>query len=132
MYTSGWLTNQYAKIIRPYNITEQQYQVLRILQECYPNAATVNYIIEGMIDKMSNASRLVDKLIAKELVIKVKSSSDMRSVDVLLTDKGLSLLDELNTQICISQEYFLGLDEDELNSLNNLIDILRKNQNKTT
>ena len=87
MFTTAWILNKYAKILKPYNLTEQQYNVLKILRECYPKPANVNYILEGMIDKMSNASRLVDKLVLKNLVKKVKSKYDLRSVDILLTEK---------------------------------------------
>ncbi len=128
MYTNGWLINRYAKILKPYHLTEQQFNVLKILRESYPRVATINYILEGMFDKMSNASRLVDKLVAKELVQKIKSTYDLRSVDVILTEKGIELMDELSIIINEYELSFLGLEEQELYLLNNLLDRLRKNE----
>jgi DNA-binding MarR family transcriptional regulator len=125
MFTTGWLLNKYAKILKPYNLTEQQYNVLKILRECYPQSSTVNYILEGMIDKMSNASRLVDKLVSKELVKKVKSQFDLRSVDILLTEKGIALMDELSIVMNRYENSFYGLDEKEIKLLNLLLEKLR-------
>lgn len=127
MYTNGWLNNQYAKILKPYHITEPQYNVLKILNQIYPQSASINFIIERMLDKMSNVSRLVDKLIAKQLVIKVKSTQDLRSVNVAITANGLILLKELDDKIIESETNFMGLDESEIEFLNNL---LEKTRNK--
>lgn len=129
MFTTGWLFNKYAKILRPYNLTEQQYSVLKILRECYPRTSTVNYILEGMIDKMSNASRLVDKLVAKDLAKKVKSQFDLRSVDILLTEKGIVLMDELTKIMHEYENSFYGLDEKEIKLLNSLLEKLRNKEN---
>lgn len=78
-----------AKIIlKPFNLTSQQYNVLRILKREDPKGATVNFISNQMLDKNSNGSRIVDKLVAKKLVIKELSHSDKRSVNIKLTEKG--------------------------------------------
>jgi DNA-binding MarR family transcriptional regulator len=127
MFTTGWLLNKYAKILKPYNLTEQQYNVLKILRECHPRTATVNYILERMIDKMSNASRLVDKLVAKDLVKKIKSQFDLRSVDILLTQKGTALMDELSVIMNEYENSLYGLDEKEIKVLNALLEKLRSN-----
>lgn len=127
MYTNGWLINKYSKILKPYNLTEQQFKVLKILRVCYPQPCTVNYIVEGMIDKMSNVSRLVDKLVTKKLVLKVKSNFDLRSVNIILTDKGKSMIEELTILIKEYENSFFGLEEDEIYLLNNFLEKLRKN-----
>ena len=127
MFTTGWLLNKYAKILRPFNLTEQQYNVLKILGESYPKPATVNFILEGMIDEMSNASRLVDKLVSKDLVKKVKSNYDLRSVDILLTQKGITLLNELTLVMSEYDNSHCGLDESEISLLNTLLEKLRPN-----
>ncbi len=128
MYTNGWLNNQYAKILKPYHITEPQYNVLKILNQIYPQSASINFIIERMLDKMSNVSRLVDKLIAKQLVVKVKSTQDLRSVNVALTTNGLRILQELNNKIIESETNFIKLNDSELDSLIILLEKLRKNK----
>jgi DNA-binding MarR family transcriptional regulator len=121
MYTTGWLINKYSKILRPYNLTDQQFKVLKILRECHPHPCTVNDIIGGMIDKMSNVSRLIDKLIAKKLVIKVKSTHDLRSVNVILTEKGKLRIEELSVMVNDYENSFFGLEETEINLLNKLL-----------
>ena len=85
------------EIFKPFDLTLQQYNVLRILRGQYPNPITVIAIIERMLDKMSNASRLVDKLLAKDLVIRRLCPHDRRAVDVIITEKGLELLEKLDT-----------------------------------
>ena len=125
MFTTSWILSKYAKILKPYNLTEQQYNVLKILRECYPQSANVNYILEGMIDKMSNASRLVDKLVLKNLVKKVKSQYDLRSVDILLTEKGIDLMNELLIVMDNYENSYYGLDEKEVTLLNVLLEKLR-------
>lgn len=70
IYTNNWLQSLQVEIFKPFDLTLQQYNVLRILRGQYPNPITVIAIIERMLDKMSNASRLVDKLLAKNLVIR--------------------------------------------------------------
>ena len=122
MYTNGWLTNQYAQILKPYKLSTPQYNVLKILNQNYPQPASINFIIEKMVDKMSNVSRLVDKLIAKQLVIKVKSTQDLRSVNVALTTNGIILLKELSNKIKESEVNFIGLDDSELELLNHLLE----------
>ena len=125
MFTTGWLLRKYATILKPYNLTEQQYNVLKTLRESHPQAATVNFILEGMIDKMSNASRLVDKLVTKDLVRKVRSNHDLRSVDILLTEKGITLLDELSIVMNDDDNSICGLNEKEISLLNTLLEKLR-------
>jgi DNA-binding MarR family transcriptional regulator len=126
MYTNGWLTNQYSKILKPYNLTEQQSYVLKILRDNYPQSVTINHIIENMIDEMSNVSRLVDKLIAKKLVVKEKSIYDLRSLDVKLTEKGVTFYDEMSEQILEWEESFFRANESDLQLLNDLLIRLRE------
>ncbi len=76
-------------MLKPFKITTQQYNVLRILRGQHPNPASINLIIERMLDKMSNASRIVDKLVAKKLADRKVCPEDRRMVDVLITDKGI-------------------------------------------
>ncbi|MEA5459776.1 MarR family transcriptional regulator [Arcicella sp. LKC2W] len=128
MYTNGWLTNQYAQILKPYQLSTPQYNVLKILQQIYPEPANINFIIERMVDKMSNVSRLVDKLIAKQLVVKVKSTEDLRSVNVALTANGTILLKELNQKIIESEANFIRLNDAEINLLNILLEKTRNSK----
>jgi DNA-binding MarR family transcriptional regulator len=81
-----------------------------------------------MIDKMSNVSRLVDKLVSKDLAKKVRSNCDLRSVDILLTEKGIALLAELTTIMDEYDDSFCGLNESEISLINTLLEKLRNNR----
>ncbi len=81
-----------------------------------------------MIDKISNVSRLVDKLVSKDLAKKVRSNCDLRSVDILLTEKGIALLDELTTIMDEYDDSFCGLNESEISLINTLLEKLRNNK----
>lgn len=96
MYTSNWVAGSQMRVLKPFGLTLQQYNVLRILRGQYPNPVKVSDITERMLDKMSNASRLVDKLVAKQLVLRTECPSDRRAVDVVITDPGMALLTRLD------------------------------------
>lgn len=128
IYTSNWLMYQQLEALREYGITPQQYNVLRILKGQYPQPIKVNAITERMMDKTSNASRLVDKLLAKELLIRNSCPSDRRAVDVIITEKGLDLLAQLDPVILELEKNLQTLTPEEANQLSDLLDRLRKNQ----
>jgi DNA-binding MarR family transcriptional regulator len=125
MYTHSWLTDRQAQMLKPFGLTQAQYNVLRILRGQHPHPATVNLIIERMIDKMSNASRLVDKLVAKKLVERHVCPTDRRAVDVCITQKGLDLLLLIDEEVEKAQAKFKVLSEQEANQLSDLLDKLR-------
>lgn len=129
IYTGSWIGQQTADLLKPHNLTIQQYNVLRILRGQYPQPATVNLIIERMLDKMSNASRIVDKLIEKDLVSRNYSKDDRRCVDVIITSKGLKLLEEIDKEEKYWYRRFTTLSETEAAKLNSLLDKLRTNNN---
>ncbi len=126
IYTNNWLQSLQVEIFKPFDLTLQQYNVLRILRGQYPNPITVIAIIERMLDKMSNASRLVDKLLAKDLVIRRLCPHDRRAVDVIITDKGLKLLEELDTLQHQWEDKLQGLTESEALQLSELLDKMRQ------
>ncbi|MEY4539484.1 MAG: hypothetical protein RLZZ306_1241 [Bacteroidota bacterium] len=125
IYTNNWLQSLQVEIFKPFDLTLQQYNVLRILRGQYPNPITVIAIIERMLDKMSNASRLVDKLLAKDLVIRRLCPHDRRAVDVIITEKGLKLLEELDELQHQWESKLHGLTETEALQLSNLLDKMR-------
>ncbi|MFT4031610.1 MAG: MarR family transcriptional regulator [Siphonobacter sp.] len=126
LFTNNWLVARHSDGLKPYDLTVQQFNVLRILRGQYPNAITVNAIIERMLDKMSNASRLVDKLLAKGLVTRVVCPNDRRAVDVLITAKGLSLLAEIDEKMSTWEaDIIRNMSEEEAEMLSHLLDKLR-------
>jgi len=125
LYTAGWLTLLQTQLLRKHGISPQQYNVLRILRGKYPEPATVAYIQDRMLDKMSNASRLVDKLVLKLLVERKPCLQDRRQVDIFITEGGLSLLSDIDIEMGSDEMQFSKLSSDEANMLSHLLDKLR-------
>lgn len=127
IFTGNWLNSHSIKAFKPYGLSPQQYNVLRILKGQYPNAITVNKIAERMLDKNSNASRLIDKLVAKELVIREICPTDRRQMDVLISDKGVELLEIMNKNVSqIDEEIKNLIDEVSAKKVNEVLDKLRE------
>ncbi len=126
IYTSNWMADSQSKLLKPFGLTLQQYNVLRILRGKFPNPVKVSDITERMLDKMSNASRLVDKLLLKELVLRTECPADRRAVDVVLTDAGRALLAEIDQLLADwEQEQHRKLTQDEAIQLSHLLDRMR-------
>ena len=125
IYTSNWVNNKHDFLFKDSKITTQQYNVLRILRGQHPNPCSIKLIRERMLDRMSDASRIVDKLNSKKLVVKRECLNDRRIVDVVITDKGLELLKSLNYIDKTAEKSFKTLSDKEINDLNNLLDKLR-------
>ncbi len=125
LFTSGWLSAKHTCQIKPYGISTQQFNILRILRGQHPKPATVNLLIERMLDKNSNASRLVEKLRVKKLVERAVCQDDRRAVNVIITQKGLDLLEELDKLDGGMVKELKNLTEKEAASISQLLDKLR-------
>jgi len=129
MFTNNWLHGKLLKLFRPHGLTEPQYNVLRILRGQYPSPSTVNLIIDRMIDRMSNASRIVDKLEKKGMVERTQCKKDRRAVDVIITQKALDTLAALDLEMGIWEDTITTIADDKTKSLNKLLDNLRVSPN---
>ncbi len=125
IFTSNWLGAAHACSLKTYGISPQQYNLMRILRGQHPKPATVNLLIDRMLDKNSNASRLVEKLRLKKLVERATCPDDRRAVNVIITDKGLDMLNEIDQQDSNFMKLLKKLDEQEAGQLNSLLDKLR-------
>ncbi|MCW3104136.1 MAG: MarR family transcriptional regulator [Bacteroidetes bacterium] len=125
MFTSNWLGAKHACNLKPYGISSQQFNLLRILRGQHPKPATVNLLIDRMLDKNSNASRLVEKLRVKKLVERATCPEDRRAVNVVITDKGLDLLAEIDKQEMAFLKEMKNITEQEAEQINFLLDKLR-------
>src|SRR5678816_397904 len=96
LFTYGWAVEKLKQIVSEEGITHQQFNILRILRGNHPTPLSTLSIRERMIDKMSDTSRIVDRLVSKGLVKKVICKKDRRLVDVSITDKGLKLFEKLD------------------------------------
>jgi DNA-binding MarR family transcriptional regulator len=125
LYTISWLNSQINPYFKNSGITSQQFNVLRILRGQNGKPCSLKVIKERMLDRMSDASRIVDKLVAKGYVTRATSDEDRRSVDLTISDKGLELLKKLDFVDDAGVEVFKHLNDAELQTLNELLDQLR-------
>jgi DNA-binding MarR family transcriptional regulator len=125
IYTHNWFMDFQNELLKPYGITIQQYNILRILRGQHPKPANIKLIRDRMLDKMSDASRIVEKLRLKDFAGRSLSKTDRRNVDVIITPKGLEVLEKID-QLSYKQELFMShLTLAEINQLNDLLDKLR-------
>ena len=126
LFTYSWCSENIKNMVSPYEVTNQQFNVLRILRGQYPNPCTINLIKSRMLDKMCDASRIVERLLQKGLILKEVNSVDKRAVDILISEKGLSLLKKMDAEIDISALISSKLTADEAQQLNDLLDKMRE------
>ncbi len=125
IYTGNWIMQKQQELLKPFGLTVQQYNVLRILKGQQGNPMTVLAITERMLDKMSNASRLVDKLLEKKLVLRRECPQDRRAVDILILPAGLDLLKEVDQVQQDWGKHFDALGVKRLEEMNQLLDEFR-------
>ena len=121
-YTVNLLSDYQQKFFKDSKITRQQYNALRILKGQYPESSTVGLIKERLIDKNSDASRMVDRLCRLEFVERLESKTDKRAVDVRITKKGLKLLDKLSDKVEDFESPLRVLSKKESEILNTTLD----------
>ena len=124
MFTANWLTNEHRDFFKGYGLTQQQYNVLRILRGQFPNSISTSDIKNRMLDKHSDTSRIVDRLTLKEWVSKKTCPTDRRLVDVTITDSGLELLASIDEAVNQLDEA-IPLTDDEAALLSTLLDKIR-------
>lgn len=124
IYTYNWMNEQMRAFFERVDITSQQFNILRILRGAGQPLSTLQ-IRQRMLDKMSDTSRIVDRLITKGLVKKVVCKSDKRLVDVSITDKGKKLLEKTDKYEPEMDALFGSLTDAEAKTLNKLLDKIR-------
>lgn len=124
LFTANWLNEQIGKMLSEEGVTQQQYNILRILRGSATPLSTLK-IRERMLDKMSDTSRIVDRLIAKELVFKNTCEKDKRLVDITLSPKGLELVDQLDQFNDRIDALLKGINESEAATMNQILDKIR-------
>ena len=125
IYTYNWVVEKIKEYLSAEDITLQQYNILRILRGSFPEPLSTLQIRDRMLDKMSDTSRIVDRLLMKGLVRKNTSKTDKRLVEVYITDEGKTLLAKLDQQNDQMDSVIKGLSEDEMIVFNNLLDKIR-------
>jgi DNA-binding MarR family transcriptional regulator len=126
LYTQNVISDSFNDVVKRYEISGEQYNVLRILRGQKGCPANMCIIQERMLAKTSNTTRLVDKLLLKDLVTRNVCPENRRKIEVLITQKGLDLLIELDPKVKEHEELFAkNLNEEELEQLNTLLEKYR-------
>ena len=126
LYTQNVINDNLSEILKPYDLSGEQYNVLRILRGQKGNPANMCAIQERMIARKSNTTRLVDKLLLKELVTRNVCPNNRRKIEVLITNKGLAILTDLDPKVLEHSNHFSkNLNELELEQLNILLEKYR-------
>lgn len=125
IYTYNWLNNLIKVELDKSNITNQQFNILRILRGQHPQPATINILKDRMLDKMCDASRIVDRLVQKELVTRSINRKDRRSVDIHITEKGLKLLEGVHMENAMKEGLKNNISDEEAQQLSSLLDKFR-------
>jgi DNA-binding MarR family transcriptional regulator len=126
MYNGSWFLNKITQVLKPFDITEPQFNVLRILRGAHGEAMNLYEVQNRMVQKMSNVSRLVDKLEEKGFVSRKECKDNRRRVDLCISKKGLELLEEIETPLQkIFKSMSINLTKSEAEMLSMLLDKIR-------
>jgi DNA-binding MarR family transcriptional regulator len=126
IYTTNWVSEQFTEVLKPYSLSTPQFNVLRILRGQKGKPANLSTIQDRMVSKMSNTTRLVDKLLTKGLVKRVICEDNRRKVEITITEKGLELLQELDPIVNTHESEMTNkLSEKEITDLTELLNKLR-------
>jgi DNA-binding MarR family transcriptional regulator len=125
MFTGNWVQKELSAQLRPFGLSLQQHNVLSILRGQHPNPSTLGLIQERMLDRMSNATRLVDKLVEKGLVDRCQCPENRRKVDIVITGAGLDLLQQTDALIRQIPGRYAHLSVEEAAALSRLLDKVR-------
>jgi DNA-binding MarR family transcriptional regulator len=123
-YTHNWMTERFKTFLDRFDLTAQQFNILRILRGAGEPLSTLQ-IRERMLDKMSDTSRIVDRLILKKLVKKSTCAHDKRLVDVVISEEGMNVLQKIDEYDRDIDNIISGLSTDEAAELNRLLDKMR-------
>ena len=125
IFTSGWLSEKTKELFAAEDITPQQFNILRILRGSHPQPLSTLQIRERMLDRMSDTSRIVDRLVAKGLAKKGTCKKDRRLVDITISDKGRKLLEKLDERQDELDGIIGNLSKKEAATLSDLLDKIR-------
>jgi DNA-binding MarR family transcriptional regulator len=122
LFTAGWLEGKQQEFFKSFGITPQQFNILRILRGQHPNRISGVEIKSRMLDRNSDISRLLDRLLKKNLIAKHLRPGDKRATDVAITDQGLELLKQIDKLMESRERGTISLNEDECTRLSDLLD----------
>jgi DNA-binding MarR family transcriptional regulator len=126
-FTNCFITSKFQDILKEYKITSQQYNILRILRGQYPKSATMGKIKERLLDRSSDITRMIDRLVSKKMVERRGSRKDRRLVEAKITQYGLEMLEKMDVCEDRMNKILSHLPEKEVKKLNELLDKVRLN-----
>lgn len=130
LYTQNIINEKFNEVLKPFDLSSEQYNVLRILRGQKGKPANMCVIQERMIAKTSNTTRLVDKLLLKNFVTRNVCPDNRRKIEVTITQKGLDVLKQLDPKVVAHENYFANnLDPAELEQFNSLLEKFRNSEN---
>jgi DNA-binding MarR family transcriptional regulator len=125
IYTYNAISSKMQEFLKTESLTMQQYNILRILRGQHPNPATNSLVKERMLDRNSDVTRIIDRMIRDGLVSRVNCESDRRRVDITITDMGMEKLQRLDAMSTQMDTIASGLSEEEAVIMNDMLDKLR-------
>lgn len=125
LYSAYWFNDNFNQMLKPFGITQEQFNVLRILRGSFPNALCVRDIASRMIEKSSNVPRILDRLARKEYIIRQQSSDDKRETNIVITPQALDLLKKMDVIVTESENNLINLTDEEAFTLNELLEKIR-------
>ena len=125
LFTANWMNSSMQHLLKPYDISTQQFNILRILKGQRMKPAPLKLITERMLDKMSNTSRLVDKMLKKGLLERSICSENRRQVEIVITKKGLKVCNDVSDAVDKFRREQLRITKKEAEELNRILDKMR-------
>ena len=126
LQTASQINNLHLKYLKPFNLSVQQYNILRILRNTYPGSLTIQAIKEQMVDRTPNTTRMVDKLLTQKFVTRIRSVKDRRKVFVKITPPGLEIMSKIDIILQDFLQITQNLSTEESNRLSDLLGKLKE------
>jgi len=125
IFTASWMNSKFNQTIKSYGISVQQFNILRILRGQKGKPASLKLLTERMMDKMSNTSRLIDKMLTKNLLKREICPNNRRQIEIVLTDNGLKVCNDVSKKVNNIRKENINITEDEAKELNRILDKIR-------
>ena len=125
LFTASYINHKHSLHLKPFNMSPQQYNIMRILRGAYPGELSMNQIVNRMLEKSPHSTRMIDKLCANGYAERRRSNSDRRKIYVKISDHGLKIMKELDAIHPEFMQFTHNLTTDEANLLSDLLEKLR-------
>ena len=126
MFTANWIADKTRESLKPFSITHQQFNVLKILKGKHPAVCAAQDIKEVMLDKSPDLTRLLDRLIDKGLIKRSTCEDNRRKLDIAITREGLDLVNKIVPRLSRKHSGHRKITDKEANELNRILDKIRK------